>query len=106
MIELEDRRHGKHGGQAERANMTAFIVTRDLEGISTGHHEDKMGLRSSNTTTVNGCCRTLRIRTPGSAGVVPINRLTASKPAYSLMSSRINREPVFSADSGESSPWP
>ncbi len=42
----------KTGGQAERANMTAFIVTRDLEGISTGHHEDKMGLRSSNTTTV------------------------------------------------------
>ncbi len=42
----------KTGGQAERSNMTAFIVTRDMEGVSTGPHEDKMGLRSSNTTTV------------------------------------------------------
>ncbi len=32
--------------------ITAFIVTRDLEGVSTGPHEDKMGLRASNTTTV------------------------------------------------------
>ncbi len=42
----------KTGGQAERSNMTAFIITRDMEGVSTGPHEDKMGLRSSNTTTV------------------------------------------------------
>jgi alkylation response protein AidB-like acyl-CoA dehydrogenase len=32
--------------------MTAFIVTRDMPGVSTGVHEDKMGLRASNTTTV------------------------------------------------------
>lgn len=32
--------------------ITAFIVTRDLAGVSTGPHEDKMGLRASNTTTV------------------------------------------------------
>lgn len=42
----------KTGGQAERGHMTAFIVTRDMEGVSTGPHEDKMGLRASNTTTV------------------------------------------------------
>ncbi len=43
----------KTGGQAERGSMTAFIVTRDMAGVSTGPHEDKMGLRASNTTTVN-----------------------------------------------------
>lgn len=32
--------------------MTAFIVTRDMAGVSTGPHEDKMGLRASSTTTV------------------------------------------------------
>ena len=32
--------------------MTAFIVTGDMEGVSTGPHEDKMGLRASSTTTV------------------------------------------------------
>lgn len=32
--------------------ITAFIVTRDMVGVSTGPHEDKMGLRASNTTTV------------------------------------------------------
>lgn len=32
--------------------ITAFIVTRDQAGVSTGPHEDKMGLRASNTTTV------------------------------------------------------
>jgi acyl-CoA dehydrogenase family protein 9 len=32
--------------------ITAFIVTRDMEGVSTGPHEDKMGIRASNTTTV------------------------------------------------------
>lgn len=35
-----------------KAQMTAFIVPRDLPGISTGPHEDKMGIRASNTTTV------------------------------------------------------
>jgi alkylation response protein AidB-like acyl-CoA dehydrogenase len=33
-------------------HITAFIVTRDTPGVSTGPHEDKMGLRASNTTTV------------------------------------------------------
>ncbi|NCN40914.1 acyl-CoA dehydrogenase [bacterium] len=32
--------------------ITAFIVTRDLAGVSNGPHEDKMGLRASSTTTV------------------------------------------------------
>jgi acyl-CoA dehydrogenase family protein 9 len=32
--------------------MTAFIVTKDMPGVSTGAHEDKMGLRASSTTTV------------------------------------------------------
>jgi len=32
--------------------MTAFIVTGDMEGVSTGPHEDKMGLRANPTTTV------------------------------------------------------
>ncbi len=36
-----------------RGKMTAFIVTRDMEGVSIGPHEDKMGLRASSTTTVN-----------------------------------------------------
>lgn len=33
--------------------MTAFLVTRDMQGVSTGPHEDKMGLRASSTTTVH-----------------------------------------------------
>ena len=36
-----------------RGKMTGFIVTRDMEGVSIGPHEDKMGLRSSSTTTVH-----------------------------------------------------
>lgn len=36
------------GGQ-----MTAFIVTRDMQGVSSGPHEDKMGLRASSTTMVH-----------------------------------------------------
>jgi alkylation response protein AidB-like acyl-CoA dehydrogenase len=37
----------------QRGHMTAFIVTRDMPGVSTGPHEDKMGLRASSTTTVH-----------------------------------------------------
>jgi acyl-CoA dehydrogenase family member 9 len=37
----------------KRGNMTAFIVTKDLPGVSVGPHEDKMGLRASSTTTVH-----------------------------------------------------
>ena len=33
--------------------VTAFIVTREMAGVSSGPHEDKMGLRASSTTTVN-----------------------------------------------------
>jgi len=33
--------------------MTAFIVTSDMEGVSIGPHEDKMGIRASSTTTVH-----------------------------------------------------
>jgi len=33
--------------------ITAFIVTRDLIGVTNGPHEDKMGIRASSTTTVN-----------------------------------------------------
>ena len=40
------------GPQGEHGSVTAFIVTSDLPGVSTGPHEDKMGLRASNTTTV------------------------------------------------------
>ena len=36
-----------------KAHMTAFIVPRDLPGVSTGPHEDKMGIRASSTTTVH-----------------------------------------------------
>jgi len=32
--------------------MTAFMVTKDMAGVSIGPHEDKMGLRASSTTTV------------------------------------------------------
>ncbi len=36
-----------------RGHITAFIVTRDMQGVSTGPHEDKMGIRASSTTTVS-----------------------------------------------------
>lgn len=36
----------------DEGKMTAFIVTRDMKGVSTSPHEDKMGLRASSTTTV------------------------------------------------------
>ncbi len=36
-----------------KAQLTAFIVTRDLPGVSVGPHEDKMGIRASSTTTVH-----------------------------------------------------
>ena len=39
--------------EGPEGQMTAFIVTRDLPGVSSGPHEDKMGLRASSTTTVS-----------------------------------------------------
>ncbi len=43
----------KTGGQAERGNISAFIVTKDMPGVTVGPHEDKMGIRASSTTTVH-----------------------------------------------------
>jgi alkylation response protein AidB-like acyl-CoA dehydrogenase len=37
---------------AQKGKVTAFIVTRDLGGASSGPHEDKMGIRASDTTAV------------------------------------------------------
>jgi acyl-CoA dehydrogenase family member 9 len=37
----------------KRGHMTAFIMTRDMPGVSVGPHEDKMGLRASSTTSVH-----------------------------------------------------
>jgi alkylation response protein AidB-like acyl-CoA dehydrogenase len=42
----------KTGPSTTRGHMTAFIVTKDMPGVSVGPHEDKMGLRASSTTTV------------------------------------------------------
>jgi alkylation response protein AidB-like acyl-CoA dehydrogenase len=35
-----------------RGHITAFIVTRDMKGVTSGPHEDKMGIRASSTTSV------------------------------------------------------
>jgi acyl-CoA dehydrogenase family member 9 len=40
------------GTAEQKGKITAFIVTRDLGGITHGPHEDKMGIRASNTTAV------------------------------------------------------
>lgn len=42
-----DKQEGTSG------QMTAFIVTKDMPGVTIGTHEDKMGLRASSTTTVS-----------------------------------------------------
>ncbi|MBI5066903.1 MAG: acyl-CoA dehydrogenase family protein [Deltaproteobacteria bacterium] len=39
-------------GDGGKAQLTAFVVTSDMKGVSHGPHEDKMGIRASNTTTV------------------------------------------------------
>ncbi len=41
------RTNGEHG------KLTAFIVERSYEGVSTGHKEDKLGIRASATSTVS-----------------------------------------------------
>jgi len=43
----------KTGTDGERGKISAFIVTRDMPGVSNGPHEDKMGIRASSTTTVH-----------------------------------------------------
>ena len=42
----------KTGGAESRSKLSAFIVTKDMAGVSVGAHEDKMGIRASSTTTV------------------------------------------------------
>ncbi|MCA9525252.1 MAG: acyl-CoA dehydrogenase family protein, partial [Myxococcales bacterium] len=42
----------KTGESGPRARLSAFIVTRDMEGVTNSPHEDKMGIRASSTTTV------------------------------------------------------
>jgi alkylation response protein AidB-like acyl-CoA dehydrogenase len=43
----------KTGDPKDRKNLSAFIVTRDMPGVSHGPHKDKMGIRASSTTTVS-----------------------------------------------------
>lgn len=43
----------KTGGEDGRGKISAFIVTKDMPGVSVGPHEDKMGIRASSTTTVH-----------------------------------------------------
>jgi len=42
----------KTGDIETRGKMSAFLVTKDMPGVSISEHEDKMGLRSSSTTSV------------------------------------------------------
>ncbi|MCA9688792.1 MAG: acyl-CoA dehydrogenase family protein [Myxococcales bacterium] len=42
----------KTGGAENRGKLAAFIVTRDMEGVTTGKHEDKMGIRANSTTSL------------------------------------------------------
>ena len=42
----------KTGDAGARSKLSAFIVTRDMPGVSVGAHEDKMGIRASSTCTV------------------------------------------------------
>lgn len=42
----------KTGPAEDRGHLSAFLVTRDMAGVSTGTHEEKMGIRASSTTTV------------------------------------------------------
>ena len=36
----------------DRKGLSAFLVTRDMAGVSNGPHEDKLGIRASSTTTI------------------------------------------------------
>jgi alkylation response protein AidB-like acyl-CoA dehydrogenase len=42
----------KTGDAEARSKLSAFIVTRDMSGVSVGAHEDKMGIRANSTCTV------------------------------------------------------
>ncbi|MBI1859700.1 MAG: acyl-CoA dehydrogenase family protein [Deltaproteobacteria bacterium] len=39
--------------ETQAGQMSAFIVTKEMPGVSIGPHEDKMGIRASSTTTVS-----------------------------------------------------
>ncbi|HEX6766912.1 MAG TPA: acyl-CoA dehydrogenase family protein [Polyangiaceae bacterium] len=43
----------KTGDPKDRKHLSALLVTRDMPGVTSGPHEDKMGIRASSTTTVN-----------------------------------------------------
>jgi acyl-CoA dehydrogenase family member 9 len=43
----------KTGDPKDRKGLSAFLVTRDMAGVTNGPHEDKMGIRASSTTTIN-----------------------------------------------------
>jgi alkylation response protein AidB-like acyl-CoA dehydrogenase len=60
----------KTGAPEERGRLSAFIVTRDLAGVTTGPHEDKMGLRASSTTSVY----LDNVRVPGFNLLGPVNQ--------------------------------
>ena len=36
-----------------QGKISCFLVTRDMAGVTSGPHEDKMGLRANSTTTIN-----------------------------------------------------
>ncbi len=42
----------KTGKEGERGKLSAFLVTRDMGGLSHGPHEDKMGIRACPTNTI------------------------------------------------------
>jgi alkylation response protein AidB-like acyl-CoA dehydrogenase len=42
----------KTGEKDARSKLSAFIVTRDMPGVSVGPHEDKMGIRANPTCTL------------------------------------------------------
>jgi alkylation response protein AidB-like acyl-CoA dehydrogenase len=41
------------GEGGSKGQITAFIVTKDMAGVASSPHEDKMGIRASSTTTIS-----------------------------------------------------
>jgi alkylation response protein AidB-like acyl-CoA dehydrogenase len=58
------------GEEEGRPHITAFIVTRDMPGVSVGSHEDKLGIRASSTTTVH----LDSVRVPDENVLGPVNK--------------------------------
>jgi acyl-CoA dehydrogenase family member 9 len=71
----------KTGDATERGRLSAFVVTRDMPGVSVGPHEDKMGLRASSTTSVY----LDNVRVPGDHLLGPENQ--GFKVAMSILNS-------------------